>query len=218
MSSRSLNIGSSLWITLLVCSATPAMPQTDSPAGRPTSTPTAARTATGRQPRRVSATATPHKQAADTITIGDADVHETSAPAERLADPRDMASAPVPTDIPLLKQAILEARKTVNTFITSLRTANPKTCQSAILMQFREGGNSEYLWVSNVTYDGTLFRGKVAKKPERLTGVRVGDPGTAAPDEIIDWMFTDGKTLTGGFTIRAMMMMQQQQQQPNRPR
>ena len=61
----------------------------------------------------------------------------------------------------------------------------------------------EWIWINNLTFDGTVFHGQVGNEPQLITSVDVGDNVEVNREEICDWMvvLNDGK-LRGGYTIR----------------
>ncbi len=65
-------------------------------------------------------------------------------------------------------------------------------------------GSKEHMWVSELTYDGTNFIGRVANEPINDTEVQLGDTVTVDRNLISDWMYTDTiSSLTyGGYTMR----------------
>ncbi len=103
-----------------------------------------------------------------------------------------------------MNRAVETAQKTVGKFIAVLRS--PKGLQSrfAVKKPFVEGDKVEHIWLTEVSYDGRLFHGKVDNEPVDIKGTRLGEEVTVAPNEISDWMYVQDGKLIGGYTISAM--------------
>lgn len=101
-----------------------------------------------------------------------------------------------------MEAAIGRARATVDQFIAALQSPKPGDQGFAIKKPFaiQEKGQ-EHIWLSNVTYDGKLFHGRVNNEPVDAKKVKLGDPATVSPAEISDWMFVRNGKLVGGQTI-----------------
>ena len=69
---------------------------------------------------------------------------------------------------------------------------------------FVDGHNAEHLWVGDLKWDGTNFRGKINNKPHDLRNVKLGQSVVVAPQEISDWMFIKNGKLIGGYTTRVL--------------
>jgi uncharacterized protein YegJ (DUF2314 family) len=104
-------------------------------------------------------------------------------------DPTEFAIA-VPQDDPEMQQAFLEARRTIESFIQSLRAPSPTQEYFAVKVRLSGSDPIEYVWVNEVVHDGSAFIGKP------------GDGFQARLDDIYDWMIVDQGRLVGGYTIR----------------
>ena len=110
----------------------------------------------------------------------------------------------VADDDPRMNAAIEQARSSVNTFIAALRS--PKAGQSAfsIKMAFTDGGNTEHMWLTPVSYDGTNFQGTVNNEPQKVKNVKMGQKVAVEPSKISDWMYVENRKLVGGQTLRVL--------------
>src|SRR5581483_9827416 len=90
--------------------------------------------------------------------------------------------------------AVQKARKTLNKFISVLRSPKSSQTRFAIKKPFIEGDKVEHIWIANVTFDGRVFHGTVDNEPMELKAAHLGDKVSVAPDEISDWMYVqDGR-------------------------
>ncbi|MBW0000758.1 MAG: DUF2314 domain-containing protein [Verrucomicrobia bacterium] len=102
-----------------------------------------------------------------------------------------------------MHRAVLQARKTVGTFITALQHPSPGQQDFEVKKAFRQGNEIEHLWLSDVRLVGNRFQGRIDNAPTKIHGLKEGDPVSVNPDEISDWVFIDNGKLVGGYTIRA---------------
>lgn len=102
-----------------------------------------------------------------------------------------------------MHRAVLQARKTVGTFITALQHPSPSQQDFEVKKAFRQGNEVEHIWLSDVRFVGNRFQGRVDNTPTKILGLKVGDLVSVNPDEITDWVFIDSGKLVGGYTIRA---------------
>ena len=110
----------------------------------------------------------------------------------------------VESDDTELQRAVDDSRRTVEQFIAALENPTPSQSYLGIKAKFMEGDVVEYMWLSDVTFDGDTFTGTVANNPQHLSGVRMMDRHEVSPLEIEDWMIVDDGRLVGGFSMRVM--------------
>lgn len=103
-----------------------------------------------------------------------------------------------------MNQAVRNSRRTVNTFIAAVQKPTSTQRDFQVKKPFFQSGRCEHLWLSDVTYSGGLFHGKVDNRPRHLRGLKMGDAVSADPHEITDWAFVDKGRLVGGQTIRVL--------------
>ncbi len=110
----------------------------------------------------------------------------------------------VPDDDPQMNAAIQKARAGVDAFIAALKS--PKATQSgfSIKFPFKDGKETEHIWLSPITFDGGKFHGVVNNDPELVKNVKLGQKVTALPNEISDWMYVENGKLVGGETLRVL--------------
>jgi uncharacterized protein YegJ (DUF2314 family) len=107
---------------------------------------------------------------------------------------------------PDIKAATEKARATLPDFLAALQKPAANQRQFMVRKSFpAKDGKQQILWVTDVTYDGTLLHGKIDDN--------TAQPGTGAPPdgkvsfppaEIADWMFNDDGKAAGGYMLRAL--------------
>jgi uncharacterized protein YegJ (DUF2314 family) len=103
-----------------------------------------------------------------------------------------------------MNAAIEKARSTADTFITALNSPKANQTAFSVKMAFTDGGNTEHMWLTPVSYDGTKFVGTVGNEPEKVKNVKLGQKVSVGPSEISDWMYVENRKLVGGYTLRAL--------------
>lgn len=115
----------------------------------------------------------------------------------------DSLAVAVPSDDPDMQQAFLEARRTIEQFIQHLRAPTPTEEYFAVKVRLSGNGQSEYLWMNDIAYDGINFAGKLDGESDLLPlNYQPADKYRARLDAIYDWMIVDNGKLVGGYTIR----------------
>ena len=117
-------------------------------------------------------------------------------PADKVMDVAD--------DDPRMNAAMEKGQATVKTFVAAPKS--PKGGQSAfsIKVAFTDGGKTEHMWLTQVTFDGSKFTGTVNNEPVKVKSVKMGQKVTVAPDKISDWMYIENGRLVGGETLRVL--------------
>ena len=110
----------------------------------------------------------------------------------------------VPETDPEMDRAIQSAHDSVDTFILALRNRAPTQVGFSVKKPFKDGTQVEHIWLSDASFDGTVFRGRVDNEPVDVTNVKLGDKATVSKGEVSDWFYIDGGKLVGGYTLRVL--------------
>lgn len=128
---------------------------------------------------------------------------------ERVAEADDEVTAgnvvDVSTDDPELRAAEAQARATLDDFIADLNDPPPGHSGHAIKTAFRDGEATEHMWVGQLAWDGERFTGVLDNDPVDVHNVRMGQRVTVERAEVEDWIYDDGETMVGGYTVRVLM-------------
>jgi uncharacterized protein YegJ (DUF2314 family) len=100
--------------------------------------------------------------------------------------------------------AVLMARKTVPTFIAALQNPSATQHDFEVKKRFMQGTEKEHIWLSDVSYSGNVFHGRVDNHPVRIKGLKLGARVSVKADDISDWAYVDNGNLVGGYTIRVL--------------
>lgn len=108
-------------------------------------------------------------------------------------------------DEALMERAMARARSTTQTFIAALTNPQPEHHSFAVKKGFAvKDGGTEYIWISELTWDGQTFEGVVGNIPQKDVAVKLGSRVRVTPQELADWMYLDGMMLMGNYTLRVL--------------
>ena len=110
----------------------------------------------------------------------------------------------VESDDPRMAAAVAEARRRLPEFLAAFQARRPDQ-HFAVKHQFEQGLDTEFMWIrlAEITPAGN-FSGTLDNEPFRLKDLKIGDPVSCPPDQIVDWLYTDGPKLAGNFTATVL--------------
>lgn len=100
-----------------------------------------------------------------------------------------------------MNAAIARARATLPVFNGYLSRAAGGEVEAIIKAEFHQGERVEHMWVSDVTFDGRVYHGRLINRPMDLTNVREGDAVTIRPKHVSDWLVVEDGVGLGNFTM-----------------
>ncbi len=110
----------------------------------------------------------------------------------------------VPTADGAIEAATREARHSLDRFIRTLSTPNAGQSDFSVKVTILDGETTHYLWLQQVTYDGSNLSGILGPDAAGIKSHFPGERITLASSEITDWMFVEDEKLVGGYTMRAI--------------
>jgi uncharacterized protein YegJ (DUF2314 family) len=99
-----------------------------------------------------------------------------------------------------MNAAIARARATLPVFNGYLSRAAGGEVEAIIKAEFHQGDVVEHMWVTDVTFDGRAYHGRLINRPMELTNVRQGDAVTIHPGHVSDWVVVEDGVGLGNFT------------------
>jgi uncharacterized protein YegJ (DUF2314 family) len=120
------------------------------------------------------------------------------------ASSNDDPTVSVSADDPQMNAAIDQARKSVQQFIMALQSSKILESNFSVKKRFDQGEEVEHIWLTDITFDGQNFHGKVGNDPEEVKNIKLGDDAVVDKNEISDWMYIENGKLVGGYTIRVL--------------
>ena len=110
------------------------------------------------------------------------------------------------TDDPDIRAAMEKARATSGEFLAAL--AKPAANQRQFMVRRifpAKDAKQQILWVTDLTFDGTLLHGRVDDNTAQPGSGLAKDGRVSFPrDEICDWMFNEDGKAVGGHMLRAL--------------
>ena len=104
------------------------------------------------------------------------------------------------TDVEL-ESAILQARDSLDTFITKIAAPHANRTFVAIKVRFAPSGEMpQDIWVDEVLYKDGVFQGNIGDDIPTLK-LEAGERIEINESAILDWMIVEDEKLIGGYTI-----------------
>jgi uncharacterized protein YegJ (DUF2314 family) len=102
--------------------------------------------------------------------------------------------------------AMVKAKETVGEFLTAMQKPGANPQDFVVRKAFpAEGGKQQILWISGLTYDGKLLRGRIDDNTvQKGSGVPRDGMVSFPPSEVADWMYKEGHKTVGGWMLRVL--------------
>lgn len=117
----------------------------------------------------------------------------------------------IPDDDPHLALAAAQAKKEWPTFLAAFKRPAGKRGFAVKTAFPTKGGGTEYMWVMVTSVDEQAVTGTLDDAPINDIGHKEGDTITVPARQVEDWVFMDGNTRVGGFSIDIMNQMSEEQ-------
>jgi uncharacterized protein YegJ (DUF2314 family) len=138
------------------------------------------------------------------ISVGAAQEETTHMAGRAAKTPGHPGYVQVGDNDKAMARAVEHAQRSLGFFMAALHAKKPGDGTFEIKKAFVDGDKVEHLWISEVTYDGKNFHGKINNRPLDVKNVHLGEPVTVAPREVSDWMFLKAGKMMGGYTTRVL--------------
>lgn len=103
-----------------------------------------------------------------------------------------------------MNAAIGEARARLPEFLAALKRGGPSLARFSVKAKYELPSGAEYIWIGDVSYNGTSFSGRLENVPRDIKGLKYGDAVTIHSDAVGDWLYVDDGQLIGAFTLRVI--------------
>lgn len=111
----------------------------------------------------------------------------------------------VPKGDPDMEAAFRQARETLKTFLDLARTPRSTITSMAVKVAVRDGGETEYFWISPFTEQDGRFVGKINNTPRSVHNVKLGQTITFKQSDVVDWLYRENGKMFGNFTACALL-------------
>lgn len=102
---------------------------------------------------------------------------------------------------PAMAAAIEQARRSVGALVARWSELQAEGVYASVKVPVAEDGEVEHIWLSDISFEDGLVRGRLGNVPIGLPGWSLGDPIAVPLDEISDWMVVRGDQLIGGYSL-----------------
>ena len=107
-------------------------------------------------------------------------------------------------DDPGLVAAAAEAKRRWPEFVAAFNEQRPgRKCAVKYAAPIKGGGN-EQIWIMVTALGSGTISGTLGNNPVENIGLKYGDAVTIQTDDVRDWLFTDGQSLTGRASISTL--------------
>ena len=107
-------------------------------------------------------------------------------------------------DDPGLAAAAAEAKRRWPEFVAAFNEHRPgRKCAVKYAAPIK-GGGDEHIWIMVTAVGSATISGTLGNDAVEDIGLKLGDAVTIQTGGIEDWLFTDGQSMTGGFSISTL--------------
>ncbi len=107
-------------------------------------------------------------------------------------------------DDPGLVAAAAEAKRRWPEFVAAFNEHRPgRKCAVKYAAPIK-GGGDEQIWIMVTALGSGTISGTLGNAPVEDIGLNLGDAVTIQTGDVKDWLFTDGQSMTGGFSIATL--------------
>jgi uncharacterized protein YegJ (DUF2314 family) len=110
-----------------------------------------------------------------------------------------------PRGNPAMRQAFARASSELDGFLKSARNPGSDEQGFAVKIPVRQGGHTEYFWITPFRENRNRFEGTVSNRPTYVRNVKHGQTVVFDRSDIVDWMYLKGSTMHGNYTTCALM-------------
>jgi uncharacterized protein YegJ (DUF2314 family) len=107
-------------------------------------------------------------------------------------------------DDPGLVAAAAEAKRRWPEFVAAFNEGRPgRKCAVKYAAPIK-GGGDEQIWIMVTSLGSGTISGTLGNAPVADIGLKPGDAVTIQTGDVKDWLFTDGQSMTGGFSVATL--------------
>jgi uncharacterized protein YegJ (DUF2314 family) len=107
-------------------------------------------------------------------------------------------------DDPGLVAAAVEAKRRWPEFVAAFNEHRPgRKCAVKYAAPIK-GGGDEQIWIMVTALGSGTISGTLGNAPVEDIGLKLGDGVTIQTSDVKDWLFTDGQSMTGGFSVATL--------------
>jgi len=129
-------------------------------------------------------------------------------PLSRLT-PSNPPVVPIEDDNPELAAAVSRAQIEWPNFVRAFENhmrdeGRDESRKFAVKTPITVNDQTEHIWVNVTGIENSIIYGTLGNEPVALPGLSEGDRVRTPETKVDDWIYTDGKTMVGGYTIKIL--------------
>lgn len=101
--------------------------------------------------------------------------------------------------------AMRKARESLPEFLKLAAAPRPTTRGFAVKVAVWEADDTEFFWITPFRQRNNEFYGRINNTPRLVKKVRLGQAITFKEDEIVDWLYQDGRAMRGNYTACVLL-------------
>jgi uncharacterized protein YegJ (DUF2314 family) len=101
--------------------------------------------------------------------------------------------------------AMRKARERLPEFLKLARAPKPMMRGFAVKVAISEGDDTEFFWIAPFEQRKKEFSGRINNAPQLVKKVKFGQTITFREEEIVDWLYQNGRTMQGNFTTCVLL-------------
>jgi uncharacterized protein YegJ (DUF2314 family) len=109
----------------------------------------------------------------------------------------------VDSDDAQMNAAIAHAKATLSSFIKIYQSSGADSY--SIKLPITDKGQTEFFWLSDISYADGKFTGTIDNDPELVHNVKLGQKMTVDSSQVADWLYMKGDKMYGNFTMRVLL-------------
>jgi uncharacterized protein YegJ (DUF2314 family) len=110
----------------------------------------------------------------------------------------------VAADDPEMAATVTRSQETIAEFIAALEEPPANASSFAVKKKFVEGDESEFMWLTGVTFADGTFTGTLDNDPNMVTNAKIGEQYSVTVDEVQDWLYFEGDEMKGGYSVKLL--------------
>ena len=112
-----------------------------------------------------------------------------------------------PKGDPDMAAAMRKARETLPQFLALTRNPPASASDFGVKVGVRAKNRDvvEYFWISDFVEKDGRFSGRIDNDPDTVDTVKLGDTISFSQDDIVDWIYLDGRRIKGNYTLCVML-------------
>lgn len=103
-----------------------------------------------------------------------------------------------------MNNAMENANESLDLFQIALQSKNPNYSEFKLKQYIETDEGGEHIWIGDILFKNGKYTGIVQNDPIGTTKIKFGDDVEIPVENVTDWMYYDGDTIRGAFTVKVL--------------